>query len=120
MRSSSKTQEINIPDQDPDDSRVSFEKLQPIDQMMIVYDMLTYVRSTIAKMEKNNIEFQQDQRTYRIKRERAEQTTSLTTSRKIERILAGRFDAWAYFRDRILPSVLIAITLGILYLVFGK
>src|SRR5687768_14817053 len=118
--SSSKTQQIEIPKQDPDDSRVSFEKLQPIDQMMIIYDMLGYVRATIANMEKNNIEFQQDQRAYRSKREQQDNMVLLNTNEKIEQILAKRFDAWVYFRDKILPPVLIAIVLGILYVVFGK
>ena len=118
--SSSKTQQINIPKQDPDDSRVSFERLPPENQMMIVYDMLSYVRSTIANMEKNNIAFQQDLHSYRAKREQQDNIALLTTNEKIEQILAKRFDAWVYFRDRILPSVLIAIVLGVLYVVFGK
>lgn len=108
-----KTEELN-------DSRIAFELLPPQEQLMIVYDMLTYVRATIANMEKRNIEFQEDQRAYRTKRERQEDAISLTTSRKIEKILSGRFDAWVYFRDKILPPVLIAIVLGVLYVVFGR
>ena len=117
---SHKTQDIAQEAREHNDSRVSFEKLPEKQQMMIVYDMLTYLRGSMANIERRNIEFQEDQRAYRRKREQSEDSRSLTTSRKIENILAGKFDSWVYFRDRILPPILIAIVLGILYVVFGK
>jgi len=39
---------------------------------------------------------------------------------EITKAFASRFDFWIWFRDKILPTLLITIILGILYLVFGR
>ena len=43
-------------------------------------------------------------------------TAMLNTEEKIERALGKRFDVWAYFRDRVLPVVLIAVIMKVLQL----
>lgn len=41
------------------------------------------------------------------------------TAEKIRAALAARFDSWVWFRDKVLPSLITFIVMGVLYLVFG-
>lgn len=41
------------------------------------------------------------------------------TTDKIKTYMASRFDAWVWFRDKVLPNIITLIVLAILYLTFG-
>lgn len=116
-----------------EDQKKSFKDLSTGEQMEILYDMLAYVRGEIAGTKKVQIimkdefeNFQREARAYRGQREKKEITHESeigNTTQKIIKVyaqeMAKRFDFWSWARDRILPTILTAIILGVLYLVFG-
>lgn len=95
------------------------------EKMAALYDMISFIRNDVASVKKNDIElrndfdvFQRETRSVRRAREEKEEREE-TTIDKIEKVLSKRFDAWVYFRDRILPTILTLIITAILYVVFG-
>lgn len=106
------------------DPRQSFLRMTDQEKMAALYDMITFIRSDVATAVKNTIvlrddleTFQRETRKVRAAREEKELQEE-TTIDKIEKVLSKRFDAWVYFRDRILPTILTLIITGILYAVF--
>lgn len=80
----------------------------------------------IAVVEKRQIEFERDVRSYRRQREMREDNDSeevMNTTQKILKAIAEaeakKFNYAAWFRDRVLPQVITLITLAVLYLTFG-
>jgi hypothetical protein len=92
----------------------------------------------LAIVERWQIEFQKDRNSYRVKRELKEEKekengnnrldinpddeTDITE--KIARLVAKKVSeansvVWVWFRDRILPPIVIVFITGLLYLVFG-
>jgi hypothetical protein len=107
------------------------------EQLLAILGMNAWTRSELAIVKKDVVNIQgeleetrRDLISYRIKRERQERENreysddeTVTTTQKIvkevAKAFAQRFDFWTWFRDRVLPTVMTAITLGILYLIFG-
>lgn len=98
----------------PDIERDKFKRLQGDEQAIALFDMFRAIRGEIANLKRTVLNFQEDLTHYRTVREKVE----LNTEQKIDIALGKRFDFWTYFRDKILPSILTVIVLGILYLVF--
>lgn len=98
----------------PDNERQRFKSLSLSQQVMELFDSLRANRGEIAKLMRVIIDYQEDQFHYRTIREQKE----MSTEQKIETMLNKRFDFWTYFRDKVLPSVLTFITMGLLYVVF--
>jgi hypothetical protein len=97
-----------------DTERNIFRHMQATDQIMALFDMARYVRSEIAGMRKDLINFTDDVKAYRNSREQSEEGTT----QKIERILSTKFDFGVWFRDKVLPSVITTIVIALLFLVF--
>jgi len=114
---------------DVEDQRKFFTGLPREEQLGILFDMLSYVRSEVAVIKKTEIGFGQDLdnfknelRGFRRLREKKEEERGqdlLNTTEKIAAALAKRFDFWTWSRDRVLPQVITLIIVGLLYLVFG-
>lgn len=108
-----------------DDARASFLSMPREDQLLIILSMEGSNSNRIANVERWQIDFERESRVYRKQREKREGSEEdfLTNTQKMAKIVAQefakRFDFWTWARDRILPPILIAICLGILYLVFG-
>lgn len=107
------------------DPKMSFLRMSDQEKMAALYDMISFIRNDVASVKKNDIElrndfdvFQRETRSVRRAREEKEEREE-TTIDKIEKVLSKRFDAWVYFRDRILPTILTLIITAILYVVFG-
>ena len=113
--------------------RRTFLAMSREEQLLAILGMLSYSRSEMAIVKKTQIEFGQDLgafkkelREVRRERERREQqheddllTTTQKIAREITKAFSSRFDFWTWARDRILPPIVIAFILGLLYLVFG-
>ena len=84
---------------------------------MALFDMTRYVRAEIASTKRAVLDLGEDLHAYRKMREYSESNQS--TTQKIQTILDKR-DALKWFVDKVLPAVIIAIVMGILYLVFNK
>lgn len=107
------------------DPKNSFLRMTDQEKMAALYDMVTFIRNDMANLKKNIIEirndfetFQRETRKVRQMREEREAEEE-TTIDKIEKVLSKRFDAWVYFRDRILPTILTLIITALLYVAFG-
>lgn len=112
-----------------DDAKQSFLSMTREAQLMAILGGQAYTRSKLASLEKRQIDFERDVRSYRGYRERRENKHDedvTDTTQKIVKIVtneiksafAQRFDFWIWFRDKVLPTVATVIVLGVLYLVF--
>jgi hypothetical protein len=125
-----------------DDARKVFLSMPREEQLLAILGMEASNSNRLAVVERSQIEFGQDLsafkkelRAVRADREMREQkdkkklygdlegddetSTTQKVAKAIAQEFAKRFDFWTWARDRILPPILIAICLGILYLVFG-
>lgn len=109
-----------------EDVRKMFVTLEREEQLLIIFSMESSNSNRLALVEKRHIEFEEELRQYRKNREQREsehhQSIEDTTEKirlAIKDAMGQRFDWGIYFRDKILPTILTAISLGILYLVFG-
>ena len=109
-----------------DDARDSFLAMPREDQLLVILGMEGSNSNRLAIVEKWQIDFQREARLYREQRENKEngdddEIMGITQkmAKIVARELAKRFDVWTWIRDRILPTVMTAIVLGLLYLVFG-
>jgi hypothetical protein len=98
------------------DETEKFAKLELKDQIKIMYSMLHYVRGQLPIIQKEQVDFRDELRHVRQRREAEE----MNTAQKIETILSKRFDFWIYFRDKVLPNIITVATLALLYLIFQK
>jgi hypothetical protein len=108
------------------------------EQLLAIVGMQAWMRSELVNIKRDVLETKKDMEEtkketlqYRVRRERQEKKLlgslegddQVSTTQKIVREIAKefskRFDFWAWFRDKVLPAILTAIALGILYLVFG-
>jgi hypothetical protein len=108
------------------------------EQLLAIVGMQAWMRSELVNIKRDVLETKKDLEEskketlqYRVRRERQEKKLlgslegddQMSTTQKIVREIAKefskRFDFWAWFRDKVLPAILTAIALGILYLVFG-
>ena len=104
------------------DARDNFASMEEKDQLLVIFSLEMSNSKRLATVERKQIEFERDYNSYRRNREKMERDRkedTLSTTQKIIAELAKQFDWSVYFRDRILPPILTAIALGILYLVFG-
>ena len=108
------------------DARKVFSVLPREDQLLIIFSMEMTNSNRLAVVEKRQIDFEKETREYREKRERREDSSDdgiMNTTQKILKAIADQkakeFDFWQWFRDRVAPTLLVTIILGILYLVFG-
>jgi hypothetical protein len=121
-----------------DDAKRVFLAMSREEQLLAILGMQSFVRSEVATVKKDIIdvrqdlnEFKKETRSYRVHRERQEKkmfggeegddemSTTQKIAKEIAKALSQRFDFWIWFRDKVMPAVVTAITLGILYLVFG-
>jgi hypothetical protein len=109
-----------------DGARDAFSTMPREEQLLVIFGLEMSNSNRLAIVERRQIDFERDSREYRNVRETRERNHSddvMTTTGKIadeiRRAFAQRFDWSVYFRDRILPTILTAISLGLLYLVFG-
>jgi len=109
-----------------EDAKDSFLKMTREEQLMAILGIQAYTRSKLASLEKRQIDFEKDVHNYRGTRERKQnlhngdmQDNTEKIAKQIKEAFAQRFDFWVWFRDRVLPTVIGVVTLGILYLVFG-
>lgn len=103
---------MNYESQDTDQN--NFRKLTMENQIISLFFTMRYVRNEIAVIHKELIEFTEDSKLYRTKREIAEEDTT----EKIQRILGAKFNFGIWFRDKVLPSVITTIVIALLFLVF--
>lgn len=89
------------------------------DQVMALFDMLRYLRGEIASVKRDILDLHADLTHYRNLREQKE-VKEQTTSQKIRAVIKEQFDFWAWFRDKVLPSILTVIVLALLVLAFSK
>lgn len=118
----SKTNLQHILDSVDVDARENFASMDSKDQMLVIFSLEMSNSSRLAVVEKKQIDFEREYTNYRRNRERMERERkddTLSTTQKIITELAKQFNFWFYFRDRILPPILTAIALGILYVVFS-
>ena len=125
MTMTSKDIDMILLDMDPG-AKDSFVSMPREQQLLIIFGMGMSNSNRLAVVERRQIEFEKDARAYRIHRESRENdhsndvmTTTGKIAEEIKKAFAQRFDAGVYFRDRVLPPVLVAIVLGLLYLLFG-
>lgn len=90
-----------------------FKSLPITDQVAALYEMLRYVRGEIALVKKELIAI-----TGELKKARTPED-QLTTSQKIRTILSTRFDTWIWFRDKVLPYIILAIMFAVFQLTWG-
>jgi hypothetical protein len=109
-----------------EDARRAFLAKTREEQLLAILGMEAYLRGEIASMKRRQIDFESDLREYRKKRENKEGikgNDAVDTTQKIANAirdaLGQRFDWGVYFRDKILPPILVIIATGILYIVFG-
>ncbi len=121
-----------------DEAKKVFLAMPREEQLLAILGMQSWTRAELVNVKKDVInvrgdltEFKRESREYRVKRERKENhllgdlegDDGMSTTQKIVREIAKefgkRFDFWAWFRDRVLPSIITLITLAILYLTFG-
>ena len=109
-----------------EDAKNTFLNMSREDQLIVLLSMEGSNSNRLAKVEKWQIDFEQDARRYRLEREKRENPDEddvMGTTQKILKAIseaeAKRFDFWLWFRDRILPGVVQLITLAILYLTFS-
>ena len=122
---------------DPD-AKKAFLAMSREEQLLAILGMQSFIRSEVANVEKDLInlgtefhEFKKESVNYRIRREKQEKkllgslegdddmSTTQKIAREIAKAFSQRFDFWTWFRDKVLPAVVTAIALGVLYLVFG-
>jgi hypothetical protein len=107
------------------------------EQLLAILGINAWTRSELAIVKKDVVNIQEgleetrrDLISYRFKRERQERESreyaddeviGVTEKivKEVGKAFAQRFDFWVWFRDRVLPTIIGVITLGILYLVFG-
>lgn len=92
-----------------------FKALPQGDQIAALYEMLRYIRSEIAIVKKKQIEFEGEIQTAKLYNE-----DRLDTSEKIRAILDKRFDAFSWFRDKVLPFIIVAVLLAVFEITWGK
>jgi len=97
------------------------------EQLLAILGMQSYIRAKVSTIEKRQIDFEDELRIYRIERESKERkqrddvlSTTQKVIREITKAMDARFNWGVYFRDKVLPQVIIVIVLGMLYLVFGR
>lgn len=107
-----------------DTEKDSFIGLPLSGQLNALFDMLRYVRSEISSIKKNQIEFEEELREFRRKREVKEEKSFIDTTEKIHAIMeaaeARKFNWSIYLRDRVMPQVITLIVLAVLYMTFGN
>ncbi len=106
------------------DAKNAFTGMERENQLLVLFSIEMSNSNRLAKVEKKQIAFEEDNKMYREKREHRESENDImNTTQKIVAALAEaeakRFNYWTWFRDRVLPSVITLITLAILYLTFG-
>jgi Trk K+ transport system NAD-binding subunit len=107
-----------------EDAKQSFLDMSREDQMIVILSMEGSNSNRLAIVEKRQIEFEQDIKTYRRQREIREDNGSEETMNTTQKILAAiaeaeakKFNWSAWFRDRVLPSfVTVAISAFIVVL----
>ena len=130
-------QEIFDAVQMDENAKKMFLSMPMEEQLLAILGINAWTRAELAVVKKDVVEIQEgleetrrDLVSYRIKRERQERESrehnddeTITTTQKIlkevAKAFAQRFDVWVWFRDRVLPTIIGVIVLGILYLVFG-
>lgn len=111
---------LNLIEIDQDAKKV-FLAMPREEQLLAILGMQSYTRSKLANLENRIITAEEDAiryRSLREKRELAHDDKLLDTTQKIaaaiQQAFAGRFDAFVYFRDKILPALLIVIMIYLL------
>jgi hypothetical protein len=120
---------------DPEAKQV-FLAMPREEQLLAIIGMQAWLRSDVANVKKDVIEtksdlkeFKREMNSYRMRREKKEEdrerggeellTTTQKIVREVSKAFSQRFDFWTWFRDKVLPAIMTAISLGILYAVFG-
>lgn len=89
------------------------------EQLLAILGMISFINAQFVNLQKDQIEYRRE----REKKEERQSDILIDTGEKIaigiKKVMGERFDSWTYFRDRILPPILVAFILGLLYLVFG-
>lgn len=98
-----------------DQAVLIFKRLPQTEQTVALYEMLRYIRSEIAVIKKKQIEIETE-----LHRAKMYTEERLDTSERIRAILDKRFDAWSWFRDKVLPFIVIAILVAVFQLTWGK
>ena len=120
------------------EAKKAFLAMTREEQLLAILGMQGFIRSELVKVKKDVIdvrtdftEFKRESREYRKERERQEKqmlgslegdedmSTTQKIVREVAKAFAQRFDFWAWFRDRVLPTLLTGFILGLLYLVYG-
>ena len=122
-----------------EDAKKVFMAMPREEQLAAILGIQAWTRSELVNIKKEQIQLRQDfneskkeSLQYRIRREKQEKrllgglegddemSTTQKIVREIKKEFSNRFDFWIWFRDKVLPSVAVAIVLGLLYLLFGK
>ena len=108
-----------------EDAKEMFLDMTREEQLTVLLSMAASNSNRLALVERRQIDFEADYKSYRRERERKENDgdDEMTTTQKIVKMIeeerAKQFNYAMWFRDRVLPQVISLITLAILYLTFG-
>jgi hypothetical protein len=112
---------------DPDARKV-FLAMPREEQLLAILGMQAWTRSELVIVKRQVIEtqsnleeFKKESRKYRARRraksgEEAQDDDTMTTTQKINSQISK---PWVWFRDRVLPQIILIISLAILYQAFG-
>lgn len=124
-----------------DDERKKALLEMPTDELLVaIFGIQQYIRGELAIVKKRQIHFEEDYKRYRNHREKREremignfsgenngdddipitQKMMRVAAQEVAKAFANRFDFWTYFRDRVLPTLIVGFILGLLYLVYGQ
>lgn len=98
-----------------DQAVLVFKRLPQTEQVVALYEMLRYIRSEVAIIKKKQIEIESE-----LQRAELYAEDRLDTNERIRAILDKRFDTWSWFRDKVLPFIVVAILIAIFQLTWGK
>ncbi len=108
------------------EGRAVFLAIPREEQLLAILGIIAYISNRLSNLEKGHINFEKELRDYRKEREDKEskydsEIMNITQkiANEIRKAFESKFDYGVYFRDKILPPILVLIITGILYFVFG-
>lgn len=114
----------NVKNAMDEDAKAMFLDMTREEQLTVLLSMAASNSNRLALVERRQIDFEADYKSYRRERERKENgEDEMGTTQKIVKMIeeerAKQFNYAIWFRDRVMPQVITLITLAILALAFG-
>ena len=118
----------NVKNAMDEDAKAMFLDMTREEQLTVLLSMAASNSNRLALVERRQIDFETDYKAYRRERERKEvidndDDEKMGTTQKIVKMIeeerAKQFNYVVWFRDRVMPTIITAITLALLALAFG-